>query len=375
MPDGYRKRIKRGLLGSLVMVCFWQGEAVMAQAEKMQEGPAGMVFTKHCVGRFEFELPQEMQLLTSGYGQPQFFINIYHQDDKAEKKGVITGEHRLEQWLEYVEELRLKDAELHPTKYIVKDLEPDLKTLVFYTDHRRYGPDEKHYFASFFFKDFPEQQVGISIDGRADKFIARNAPNVDEILQQRLQWMRQAIEKIEYQPWPHKQAGVCLQRNILIANSQPPITPSGPYPTSAYKEGSYHENYGAEFFNGKDSLFEIIVNVYGKGKEKALKEELSRYSGMMAFFASSKTKVAGREGRLFISDGKYSDTQREFRWISTDSKVNSVRYAHMEISGKIEIKDFPAMAPLNATDMIVGLLKSVRVRENGMQGVTQHRPQ
>ncbi|MEL4418388.1 hypothetical protein [Shewanella algae] len=359
MADGYRKIIKQGLLGSLVMVCFWQGEAVMAQSEKMQEGPASMVFTKHCAGRFELELPESMQLLTSGYGQPQFFINIYHQDDKAEKKGVITGEHRLEQWQDYVEELRLKDAELHPTKYVVKDLEPDLKTLVFYTDHRRYGPDEDHHFASFFFKDFPQQQVGISIDGRADKFIARNAPNVDEILQQRLQWMRQAIEKIEYQPWPHKQAGVCLPRNILIANSQP----------LKNAEGSCHENYGMEFYNGKDSLFEILVNVYGKDQGKALKEELSRHSGMMAFFASSKTKVAGREGRLFISDGKYSDTQREFRWISTDSKVNSVRYAHMEISGKIEIKDFPQMAPLNATDMIVGLLKGVRVRENGMVGV------
>ncbi len=260
-----------------------------------------MVFTKHCVGRFEFELPQEMQLLTSGYGQPQFFINIYHQDDKAEKKGVITGEHRLEQWLAYVEELRLKDAELHPTKYVVKDLEPDLKTVVFYTDDRRYGPDEDHHFASFFFKDFPEQQLGLSIDGRANKFIARDAPNVDEILQQRLQWMRQAIEKIEYQPWPHKQAGVCLQRNILIANSQPPITPSGPYPTSAYKEGSYHENYGAEFFNGKDSLFEIIVNVYGKGKEKALKEELSRYSGMMAFLPAARPRwPGGKDGCLSV---------------------------------------------------------------------------
>ena len=334
-------------------------------AKEIPPRPAGMVFTKHCVGRFEFELPEEMQLLTSGYGQPQFFINIYHQDDKAEKKGVITGEHRLEQWLAYVEELRLKDAELHPTKYVVKDLEPDLKTVVFYTDDRRYGPDEDHHFASFFFKDFPEQQLGLSIDGRSNKFIARNAPNVDEILQQRLQWMRQAIDKIEYQPWPHKQAGVCLPRNILIANSQP----------LKNAEGSYHENYGMEFYNGKDSLFEILVNVYGKGKEKGLKEELSRYSGMMAFFASSKTKVAGREGRLFISGGKYSDTQREFTWVSTDSKINSVRYAHMEISGKIEIKDFPAMAPLNATDMIVGLLKSVRVRENGMQGVTQHRPQ
>ncbi|MBO2564786.1 hypothetical protein [Shewanella algae] len=361
MADGYRKRIKRGLLGSLVMVCFWQGEAVMAQSEKMQEGPASMVFTKHCAGRFELELPESMQLLTSGYGQPQFFINIYHQDDKAEKKGVINGEHRLEQWLAYVEELRSKDGKHSPTEYVIKDLEPNLKTVVYYKDRRKLNkdPDAKHFFASFFFKDFPEQQLGLSIDGRANEFIARNAANVDEILQQRLQWMRQAIDKIEYQPWPHKQAGVCLPRNILIANSQP----------LKNAEGSYHENYGMEFYNGKDSLFEILVNVYGKDQGKALKEELSRHSGMMAFFASSKTKVAGREGRLFISDGKYSDTQREFRWISTDSKVNSVRYAHMEISGKIEIKDFPEMAPLNATDMIVGLLKGVRVRENGMVGV------
>ncbi len=341
------------------LVCA--GFPLLTYAKEIPPRPAGMVFTKHCVGRFEFELPQEMQLLTSGYGQPQFSIDIYHQDDKAEKQGVITGEHRLEQWLAYVEELRLKDAEHYPTKYVVKDLEPDLKTVVFYADHRRYGPDEKHYFASFFFKDFPEQQLGISVEGSANEFIARNAPNVDEILQQRLQWMRQAIDKIEYQPWPHKQAGVCLQRNLLVANLQP----------LKDELGDYHENYGAEFFNGADkgSMFKVLVNVYGKGEEKALKEELSRYSGMMAFFASSKTKVAGREGRLFISDGKYSDTQREFTWVSTDSKINSVRYAHMEISGKIEIEDFPAMAPLNATDMIVGLLKGVRVRENGMVGV------
>ncbi|MFV0509813.1 MAG: hypothetical protein ACK5M8_11270, partial [Shewanella algae] len=267
MADGYRKRIKRGLLGSLVMVCFWQGEAVMAQAEKMQEGPASMVFTKHCAGRFELELPESMQLLTSGYGQPQFFINIYHQDDKAEKKGVITGEHRLEQWLAYVEELHSKAAKYGPTKYVIRDLEPELKTLVYNEDSRvlMNDPNAKHDFSSFFFKDFPEQQVGISIDGRADKFIARNAPNVDEILQQRLQWMRQAIDKIEYQPWPHKQAGVCLPRNILIANSQP----------LKNAEGSYHENYGMEFYNGKDSLFEILVNVYGKDQGKALKEELS----------------------------------------------------------------------------------------------------
>lgn len=41
----------------------------------------------------------------------------------------------------------------------------------------------------------------------------------------------------------------------------------------------------------------------------------------------------------------------------------------MTISGKIELEDFPEMAPLNATEIIVGLLKGVQVRENGMMGV------
>ncbi|NDO76646.1 hypothetical protein GYH33_20420, partial [Shewanella sp. SE1] len=47
----------------------------MTYAKEIPPRPASMVFTKHCVGRFEFELPQEMQLLTSGYGQPQFSID------------------------------------------------------------------------------------------------------------------------------------------------------------------------------------------------------------------------------------------------------------------------------------------------------------
>lgn len=367
MAFAYRKALLGGLLASLAMTFFIQGETIMAQTQpdKVQEGPLSMVFTKHCVGRFEFELPEEMQLIQFDYAQPQFFVEIYHQNDTNEKKGIITGEHRLEQWVANIEELRVKDAEYYPTKYVIKDLKPDLKTVVYYKDRRPLTeePNADHFFASFFFKDFPEQQLGISIEGSADEFIPRNAPNVDEILQQRLQWMRQAIDKIEYQPWPHTQAGVCLQRNLLVANMAPQKT----------ADGSIMESYGATFFNGPDkgSLFKLSASVIGKGGEQNLKQELSRYTGMMAFFASSKTKVAGREGRLFISDGQYSDTQREFTWVSTDTKINSVRYAHIEISGTIEIKDFPAMAPLNATEMIIGLLKGVQVRPNGMVGVSE----
>lgn len=361
MRYNYYRMIKGGLLSSLILFCFWQGKLVMAQTETIQKGPAEMVFIKRCAGRFELELPLEMQLLTSGYGQPQFFIDIYHSNDKDERTGIIQGEDRIDQWLSYIETLRLEKEKYRPTTYVLRDLERQIKSTAFYSLDKY--SDANHSFTSFFFKDFPEQQLGITIAGRANKYIPRNTPSAEitAIFQQRVQWMRQAIEAIEYQPWPHKQAGVCLPRDILIANLMPPKDATN----------SYHENYGMEYFNSKNSLFKILVNVYGKGEEQGLKDELSRHTGMMAFFASSKTKVAGRDGRLFISDGKYSETQRQFRWVSTDTKINSVQYAHIEISGKIEIKDFPQMAPLNATDMIVGLLKGVRVRENGMLGVTE----
>src|SRR5690554_7759025 len=79
---------------------------------------------------------------------------------------------------------------------------------------------------------------------------------------------------------------------------------------------------------------------------------------MLALLASSSMKVAGRKGRLFVSDGKYSETEREFRWIATDSEVNSFKNGHFVIEGAIEMKDYPEMAPMKGTDVIVGLLKS-----------------
>ena len=103
--------------------------------------------------------------------------------------------------------------------------------------------------------------------------------------------------------------------------------------------------------------------------EAELKEEKSRNTGMLSFLASSKMTVAGRKGRLFISDGKHSDTEREFRWVATDGEVNSFRHGHFEIEGSIEMKDYPEMAPMKGTDVIVGLLKGVRERPYGMLDV------
>ncbi|MGO3296305.1 MAG: hypothetical protein ACTILN_11605, partial [Marinobacter sp.] len=153
---------------------------------------------------------------------------------------------------------------------------------------------------------------------------------------------------VEYHPWPHKKAGVCLNREFVVVNT---VTPE-------------REGYAMEYYNGKRSRFVLMGGTFHS--ESALKEELSRNSGLMAFLASSSMKVAGRKGRLFISDGKYSETEREFRWVATDTKVDSFRHAHLEIEGSIEMKDYPEMAPMKGTDVIVGLLKSVKERPYGM---------
>src|SRR5690606_16329161 len=117
--------------------------------------------------------------------------------------------------------------------------------------------------------------------------------------------------------------------------------------------------YAMEFYNGKRSRFLLMGGTYTS--EGRLKEVQKEASGMLAFLASSKMKVAGRQGRLFISDGKYSETERELRWIATDSEVNSFKNGHFVIEGANEMKDYPETAPMKGTDVSVRLLKSIRV--------------
>ncbi|CZF78922.1 hypothetical protein GCE9029_01144 [Grimontia celer] len=326
---------------------------------QIELGQRSLTLVRHCAGRFELELPKDMTLLEAGYGQPEFSIDMYAEGDKTEG-GLYRGEQRLEQWLSYIDKKRQKDSEFSPTEYVIQELKPHLKTVSFHADIRGLMDDDNapYSFTTYFFQDFPEQQMGLSIQGLAIGHIPRNVENVQETFNSRVTWMKEAIsETVIHQPWPHNQFGICMPNGILINNSSPVQT----------QQGYFQENYAFEFFNGKKSIFRLLVVVYSD--ETALKQEISQVSGLLSFIASSKTKVAGRNGRLFINDGKYSDTEREFKWVSTDSKVNSVRFAHIEIEGKIEIDDYPELKPLNATDMVVALINGVRVRENGMEGV------
>ena len=327
-----------------------QGMA-MNKTDVNEAGVPEFEFTEHCAGRYQLELPADMKLIDSGYNDELIMTSVYPTEEQVHDTA-YRGEQRVEEWRARVEAERLKEKV--ETGYVHQNLEGSLKTLVYYADRRKLpyaskDPNAAHKFETFFLKDFPEVEQAIAIQGQGvHGNISRDEPDYKAIFRERLAGIQERAGHVEYHPWPHKKAGVCLDREFVVVNT---VTPE-------------REGYAMEYYNGKRSRFVLMGGTFHS--ESALKEELSRNSGLMAFLASSSMKVAGRKGRLFISDGKYSETEREFRWVATDTKVDSFRHAHLEIEGSIEMKDYPEMAPMKGTDVIVGLLKSVKERPYGM---------
>ncbi|MGO3296303.1 MAG: hypothetical protein ACTILN_11595 [Marinobacter sp.] len=327
-----------------------QGMA-MNKTDVNEAGVPDFKFTEHCAGRYQLELPADMKLIRSGYNDELIMASVYPPEEQVHDTA-YRGEQRVEEWRARVEAERQK--EIVETGCVHEGLEGSLKTLVFYADRRkipgmREKPNRSHKFETFFLKDFPEVKQAIAIQGQgALGLVPRDEPDYKAIFRERLAGIQERVGHVEYHPWPHKKAGVCLDREFVVVNTVAPE----------------REGYSMKFYNGKRSEFTLMGGTYTS--EERLKDVQSEASGMLAFLASSSMKVAGRKGRLFVSDGKYSETEREFRWVATDSKVNNFHNGHFVIEGSIEMKDYPEMAPMKGTDVIVGLLKGVKKRPYGM---------
>ena len=347
--------IRNALAGLLLLTQTIQGMA-MSKTDVNEAGVPEFEFTEHCAGRYQLELPADMKLIRSGYNDEQIVTSVYTPEEQVHDTA-YRGERRVEEWRARVEAERQK--EIVETGYVHQSLEDGLKTLVYYADRRkipgmREDPTEWHKFETFFLKDFPEVERAIAIQGQGvHGNISRDEADYKAIYRERQARMQERAAAVEYHLWPHKKAGVCLDREFVVVNT---VTPE-------------REGYSMKFYNGQRSRLLLKAGTYTS--KQRLKDVLSEASGMLAFLASSSMKVAGRKGRLFISDGKYSETEREFRWVATDGKVNSFRYGHLEIEGAIEMKDYPEMAPMSGTDVIVGLLKGVKERPYGMLDVKQ----
>lgn len=207
----------------------------------------------------------------------------------------------------------------------------------------------KHIFRSFFFKDVPQKELGIIINDTGGIFIPRDESQYISVYKNELAEMKKHAARVTYQPWPHNYPGVCLDSEFSII----------------YDKAMDEKSYFMQFYNGKHSRITFRSNVF-LGNQAELEQRISDVTGRLSQFANMKIGIASREGKLFVSYDRYSETARQFRWISIDDKINSISHARLEIEGDFDISDYPEFESFNSTDMIVAILKGIKVRDNGM---------
>ncbi|AGH81612.1 hypothetical protein PCNPT3_08370 [Psychromonas sp. CNPT3] len=331
---------------------------VNAMSSKPDLNTLELSFRQNCAGRYQLELPADMRQVKGSFGLPEIGFNVYAPDSNNHDDGVFRGDNRLARWLSYIEAKRTERKSIK-AHYVLQDTKGDspLKTVVYYADIRELMVDKNamHTYKSFFFKDFPQQNMGLTMSpGLGRGKFERSDSQYKQKFSQQLKVMQGKAEQVHYVPWPHTRLGLCLDDELVFEQAQP----------------SSIERYLVKFYNGKNTRMNIRVRSHSKNSDDYIAKGIKEASGLLSIFASTNMKVAGREGKLFISDG-YLPGSSDFRWFSTDTKSDSIRFAHIEIDGDVDINDYPELKGLNGTEVVYGFLKGVTIRPNGMMGVTK----
>ncbi|AGH81603.1 hypothetical protein PCNPT3_08325 [Psychromonas sp. CNPT3] len=336
---------------------------VHAMSSKPELNTLNLSFRQNCAGRYQLELPTDMQQVKGSFGLPDIGFTVSAKNKQNKYKGIFRGKDRLTRWLATVEAKRFDDEKGRSvTKYVLKevDTQKPLKTVVYYSDDRKLMRDENasHSYNSFFFKDFPEQQLGLTISGGGvdNVFFDRSDTKYQQHFRQKLEIMQGKAQQVHYAAWPHNRLGLCINDELIFEQNT----------------ASSQENYIVKFYNGKNSRIQFDVTSYGKNADNYIAEQIKHSSGLLSFFASTNMKVAGRKGKLIIGDGEYAGTT-EFRWFSTDTKSDSIRFSHIAIKGDIDMEDYPELGGVNGngTSLVYGILRAITIRPNGMMGVTK----
>ncbi|APD06002.1 hypothetical protein UJ101_00455 [Flavobacteriaceae bacterium UJ101] len=331
------------------------------------EGPESVAFQTQCLGRYLIDLPEDMKLMSLSYVHPLYQFSTYGvgAEGGRDNKGLLLGENRIRTWLDFVEAERKNNERYSQTEYIIKHIDNDIKIAVLDVDIRalRNDPNADLVFQTYLLIDNSKIQRSLVVNEISDLRLPRRQTDIIKYVNERANNMVDAARDIKLNEHASMNGlGLCFPDGIYVHALAP----------EKDMDGSYRELYTVAFRNGKNSSIEFDVTSYPKGSERSLAERIDKALNLWStMLANKEMSVAGREGRLFISNGPYSPSLREFVWVSTDSKVNSVRNTHIQIMGELEIDDYPQMKPLNATDVIVALLKSIRIRENGMSGVME----
>ncbi|PVZ71611.1 hypothetical protein [Pelagibaculum spongiae] len=311
----------------------------------------GLGFNNVCLGRYQMDLIDTMKMSSVMYGNGD--ISLYWRDPEEGEKGMFSGDARYQNWLDYVHRKKGNDEFFH-----VNSTE-GVSIIVGYSFfHDEFNSGRKNHFLNgYFYKDFPKvkKSLGFDVNG-GDSYGVYPVKDVNYKKKYYLYLKEISIypKSLIYLLWPHSQLGVCLTPEFTL--------------NVAKAGGETH--YRTVYWNGKNDRFQMTARVMES------REQLNKKRGMaqklFGLFASKNLDLAGRDGQLFLSDARYAEDGLEFRWVTTDAKIGSTARPYIELEGTVDMANYPKLKQvgMDARDIIVIMLKTFRVRENGLIGTS-----
>lgn len=257
--------------------------------------------TSYCVGPYMLSLPANMKKIHANYKSKYLQVSTYSQQNKYRKDGLLHGSKRLKNWLDSIEQNRLAIKE-HSTQYVLKDIIPQLKTVVYYYNDLddeldltiELEPEKlNHHFAYFLFKDFPTQNLGIQLrEGEHFPPITFADKDFVNIFEKRASLTKQQANLVEYHRWPHTSEQFCIDNEFTLN----------------IHSLSNTEYYVIQFANSKNSRLEIMLTGTKSAEEIAI---------------PLKQKIFEKhEENNTITTKNQKAIPNTIKWISTTEKIN-----------------------------------------------------
>ncbi|WP_133245420.1 hypothetical protein [Pelagibaculum spongiae] len=332
---------------ALLFVCFLQGCA--GSMDEQIDEDLGLDFTNVCLGRYQMDLIDTLKMSSLMYGNRSV---SFYLDSNLTESLTFDGRERFDKWSKSIQKESRRKYRAYPLSDDVRVIESE----TFFEN--KYGDEgEKFLLKGFLLKDFSSLNRAVyarlALSGTEGNFLASDSEYRNKF-KKLLHPAKDDLDRLLHLPWPHNQLGVCLTSDFTL---------------NVAKAGG-EKHYRTVWWNGKNDRFEINVNVM-KNKEE-LSENYGTAQKLLGLFASKSLDLAGRSGRLFLSDARYAKDGLEFRWVTTDAKIGSTARPYIELEGTVDMANYPKFKQvgMDARDIIVIMLKTFRVRENGLIGTS-----
>ena len=129
----------------------------MTQTKTNLEGPESVPFQSQCMGRYLIDLPKDMKLMRLYYVHPLYSFKTDGDGANGGRSndGLLLGKERIDTWLDFVETERKDNFLDRPAKYLTKQIDKPIKTVILDLDVRgvRNDPNADRVFRTYLLVD------------------------------------------------------------------------------------------------------------------------------------------------------------------------------------------------------------------------------